>query len=144
MRCELATHHVACRYSNPELSPSGHLLETAHKAELAADLQRAILSRKGGLEESPLERAYRQLVRVCYSTQRQARHLSHAEKQSADGLMCTLLCCAVTHCLPQRLINSLRLNTLNCAALQVVVQQELTKAHNPACAIVSLQKLSAV
>ena len=51
------------RYSNPELSPSGHLLETAHKAELAADLQRAILARKGGLEESPLERAHRQLVR---------------------------------------------------------------------------------
>ena len=54
---------MPCRYSNPELSPSGHLLETAHKAELAADLQRAILARKGGLEESPLERAYRQLVR---------------------------------------------------------------------------------
>ena len=64
-----------CRYSNPELSPSGHLLETAHKAELAADLQRAILARKGGLEESPLERAYRQLVRP---TQRRVPYHRHA------------------------------------------------------------------
>lgn len=49
-------------YSDPLLSPSGHLLKPAHQVQLAADLQRAILARKGGMAESPLELAYRQLV----------------------------------------------------------------------------------
>ena len=55
-------------YTDPLLSPSSHLLSSAHQAELAADLQRAILARKGGVEESALELSYRQLV-GCSSLQ---------------------------------------------------------------------------
>lgn len=51
-------------YDQPAASPVGQLLAPSHAAQLAADLNRAILSHQGGQEKAPLERLLRQLVRL--------------------------------------------------------------------------------
>jgi len=47
-------------YSNPLESPSGYLLSTAHRGELAASLTRALRKYLGKREVSSLEELYRQ------------------------------------------------------------------------------------
>ncbi|KAK9820291.1 hypothetical protein WJX72_008659 [[Myrmecia] bisecta] len=49
-------------YDDPQTSPCGHLLGTAHRAELASALNSAMLAQMGGQEESALERLYRHAV----------------------------------------------------------------------------------
>ena len=47
-------------YTDLSMAPAGHLLGQAHKAELAAALQRAIRTKLGMREVSALEDVYRQ------------------------------------------------------------------------------------
>lgn len=51
-------------YEKPSTCPEGHLLSDAHKAALAEDVNRAVLSHQGCQEKSPLERIIRQGVVV--------------------------------------------------------------------------------
>lgn len=60
-------------YDQPAASPVGQLLAPSHAAQLAADLNRAILSHQGGQEKAPLERLLRQL-RVTLQELQQAGH----------------------------------------------------------------------
>jgi Ran-binding protein 9/10 len=58
-------------YADPATSPSGHLLSASHCAELAAELDKAVLSRRGCREESSLERVWRQTEAVKRELKRQ-------------------------------------------------------------------------
>lgn len=53
--------------ADPATSPCGHLLSGAHRADLAAELNKAILAAKGKREDSALECIYKQVRpgRVC-------------------------------------------------------------------------------
>lgn len=67
-------------YEDPALSPLGHLLAERHKLQLAADLNRAILSHQGGQEKSPLERLLRQLK----TTQQELQRVNHPATSVID------------------------------------------------------------
>jgi len=58
-------------YLDPATSPVGQLLSEQHKAALAADVNRAVLSHQGAQDKSPLERLVRQGMAVCRELKKQ-------------------------------------------------------------------------